>query len=50
MTTSTMTTMMLRTATPTMPMVVQSTEGDSLYADSIDHGVTEAPYEHRFSP
>jgi hypothetical protein len=50
MTTTTTTTMMLRTAAPTMPIVVQSTEQDSLHADSIDHGVTEAPYEHRFSP
>jgi len=47
---TTTSTKMLRTAVPTMPMVVHSTEGDSLYADSIDHGVTDAPYEHRFSP
>jgi len=33
---------------PQLPFITSS-EG-VVYNDSIDHGVTEAPYEHRFSP
>ena len=31
------------------PSLIHSTEGP-VYNNAIDHGVTDAPYEHRFSP
>jgi len=42
-----------RTSAPSQPALIRNSEGNihlEPKTDSIDHGVTEAPYEHRFSP
>lgn len=35
---------------PSLPPLIHSTEGNNNKCDTIDHGVTEAPYERGFSP